>query len=281
MDASKVGDRYWFVCHDQDQSGIISEDSTTGFSDDSNVALLKSLSERAERLAFRSGYTNKIKSCMTERSDGFAAYPLFYKDAELKARESALSEAVERYIWASWWDDENINFSINPISSFSEEHKISPYVSIVKDQCSIEEIFVIQPKIENSNGLTVTILFGRFKTGGFVSGGACGSVGDLKQSLLRSLDELYRHGLAVKKIKLEHLEPVTFYEKRLAYFGLGFGNHLIRKRLEAKGSKSVLLPSLEIDEQVHHELQDLFGVHRCHFENQPAFIGGALERLCL
>lgn len=280
MVASKVGDRYWFVCRDHDQSGIISEDSTTGFSNNRNIALLKALSERVERLAFRSGYANKVKSCLTERSDGFAAYPLFYKSAEMKARESALSEAVERYVWAKWWDNEDIAFTLRPISNFSEQN-ISVYVSLIKDQCSLEEIFVIQPKIKNSNALTVTILFGRLRTGGFVSGGACGSADDLKQSLLRSLDELYRHGLAVKKIKLERLEPVTFYEKRLAYFGLGFGDHLISKRLETNGDKSVLLPSLEIDEHVQHELQDLFRVHRCHFENQPAFVGGALERLCL
>lgn len=281
MDVSKVGDRYWFVCHDDDKLNIISERSTTGFSDDGSVALLKALSERVERLAFRDGYENKITSCMTERSDGFAAYPLFYENAKSKARESALAEAVERYVWAKWWDDESIAFALDSISNYANNHKISPYVSTVKDQCGLEEIFVIEPKIENSNGLVVVILFGRLKSGGFISGGACGFIGDTKQILLRSLDELYRHGLAVKKIRLENTEAVTFYEKRLTYFGLGHGNHLIRRRLEAKGDKSIVLPKLAIDEVVNHELQDLFQVHRCYFENQPAFVGGALERLCL
>lgn len=281
MDVSKVGDRYWFVCHDEDKSEIISENSTTGFADDGNIALLKALSERVERLAFRSGYENKLTSCMTGRSDGFAAYPLFYQNAESKARESALAEAVERYVWAKWWDDETIAFKCELISTSASNHKILPYVSIIKDQCGLEEIFVIEPKVENSNGLSAVILFGRLKSGGFISGGACGSIGDTKQTLLRSLDELYRHGLAIEKIRLENLEPVTFYEKRLAYFGLGHGNHLIRKRLEAKGSESIILPKLEIDEVIKHELHDLFQVHRCYFENQPSFIGGALERLCL
>lgn len=281
MDVSKIGDRYWFVCHDEDQTKIISENSTTGFSDDGNVALLKALSERAERLAFRKGYENKIMSCMTERSDGFAAYPLFYQNAESKARESALAEAFERYVWAKWWDEERIEFKLESINNSEHKHKISPYVATVKDQCGLEEIFVIQPKIEDSNGLEVVILFGRLKSGGFISGGACGLIDDTKKILLRSLDELYRHGLAVEKIRSENIEPVTFYEKRLAYFGLGHGNHLIRKRLEAKGRKSISLPKLEIDEVVKHELDDLFQVHRCYFENQPPFIGGALERLCL
>lgn len=281
MDVSKVGDRYWFVCHDEDKSKIISENSTTGFADDGNIALLKALSERVERLAFRAGYENKITSCMTERSDGFAAYPLFYENADLKARDSALAEAVERYAWAKWWDDQTIAFKLESIGNSASKHSISPYVATVRDQCGLEEIFVIEPMIENSNGLAVVILFGRLKTGGFISGGACSSVNDTKQVLLRSLDELYRHGRAVEKIQLENVEPVTFYEKRLAYFGLGHGNQLISKRLEAKGTKLISLPQLEIDEVVKHELNDLFQVHRCYFENQPPFIGGALERLCL
>ncbi len=281
MDVSKVGDRYWFVCHDENKSKIISENSTTGFADDGNIALLKALSEGVERLAFRSGFENKITSCMTERSDGFAAYPLFYGNAESKARESALAEAVERYVWAKWWDDETIAFKLDSIRNYVIEQKISSYVATVKYQCGLEEIFVIEPKVENSSGLAVVILFGRLKSGGFISGGACGSIDDREQILLRSLDELYRHGLAVEKICLENIEPVTFYEKRLAYFGLGHGDHLIRKRLEAKGNKSIILPKLEIDEVVKHELHDLFQVHRCYFENQPPFVGGTLERLCL
>ncbi len=281
MDVSKVGDRYWFVCHDEDKSKIISENSATGFADVGNIALLKALSERVERLAFRSGYENKLTSCMTERSDGFAAYPLFYQNAESKARESALAEAVERYVWAKWWDDETIAFKLDSINSSANRHNILPYVATVKNQCGLEEIFIIEPKIENQRGLVVVILFGCLKSGGFISGGACGLIGDTKQSLLRSLDELYRHGLAIKKIGLENIEPVTFYEQRLAYFGLGHGNHLIKKRLQAKGRESIILPKLEIDEVVKHELHDLFQVHRCYFENQPPFVGGALERLCL
>lgn len=279
MDVAQLGDRFWFVCHDQDRSNIISESSTTGFSEDANVALLKALSERVERKAFRQGYEDKIKSCMTDRSDGFAAYPLFYKDADVKARESALCEAIERYVWATWWDNESIAFDMKSISTVLEELKIKPYVSIIKDQCELEEIFVIQPKVENSNNNSVVILFGRLISGGFVSGGACGD--DLKNNLLRSLDELYRHALAIKNMKIKNVEAITFYEKRLAYFGFGNGNHLIRKRLDSNGKQAVVLPNLKIDEPVKHELEDLFQVHRCYFENQPAFVGGAMERLCL
>lgn len=281
MDVSKVGSRYWFVCHDNESPGLISETSTTGFAEDGSTALLKALSERVERTAFRMGFKQEIKSCMTDRSDGFAAYPLFHENAHQKARESALAEAIERYAWAKWWDDETISFNLEPISKFKDDYKISSYVSLIMDQCSLEEIFVIQPEIENSNDFSVLIIFGRLRSGGFISGGACGLFDSKKTTLLRSLDELYRHGLAIKKLLFEKVEPISFYEKRLAYFGLGYGNHLVRKRLETKGHKSIVLPTLEIDEAVEHELSSLFQVHRCYFQNQPAFVGGVLERLCL
>lgn len=280
IDISKIGDRYWCVCYDEDNSEIISESSTTGFAESSDVALLKALSERAERRAFRTGHMRKLSSCMTERSDGFAAYPLFYRNAEVSARNSALSEAIERYAWAQWWDDEEIAFTIEPIDSFANKHNILMNVSSVKEACGLDEILVISPHIENSNN-QVVILLGQLKTGGYISGGACDLINNFKLVLLRSLDELYRHGLAVKKIIYENLEPTTFYEKRLVYFAFGHGNELVAKRIKAQGKKSITLPRLEIDELVPHDLGDLFQVHRCYFENQPIFVGGALERLCL
>lgn len=281
MDAAQIGGRYWFVCHDNENVNIISENSTTGFSDDPSTALLKSLSERAERLAFREGFKKSFASCMTDRSDGFAAFPKFYEDFEIKARDSALAEAIERYVWATWWDNHDIKFHLVKIDQISPNHKISSHVNVIKDQCHIEEIFVISPEIENSHNHKAIILFARLKSGGFISGGACGDITQERETLLRSLDELYRHGLALENIKKKNLAPQSFYEKRLVHFGSGDGNLLIRTRLEARGKKAIILPKLKIDEPIPHELNDLFYVHRCLFESQPPFVGGALERFCL
>lgn len=281
MDVAKLGERCWFVCHDNEDVNIISENSTTGFSDDPNIALLKSLSERAERNAFREGHKNSLPSCLTERSDGFAAFPKFYEGSADKARNSALSEAIERYVWATWWDNHDIGFDLKTIGQMSDQYKMTVHIQTIKDQCDIEEIFVITPKIENSEDRQVIILFARLRFGGFVSGGACGDVSQEKETLLRAFDELYRHGLALENIKKQDLTPSSFYEKRLAYFGFGKGNLLIRARLEAQGNESIFLPALRIDEQVPHELEELFCVHRCLFVDQPPFIGGDLERFCL
>ncbi len=282
MDISKVGERHWFVCHDNDETNIISENSSTGFSDDPSIALLKALSERVERSAFRKGFKNLVISCQTDRSDGFAAYPRFNENAAENARNSALSEAIERYVWATWWDNPEIGFDLKTINQIEDTFKISTHVKRIKDQCHFEEIFVITPEVKNYQNYKTIILLARLRmTGGFVSGGACGDISDKKETLLRALDELYRHGLAIENIKKRNLTPHSFYEERLVYFGFGKGNISIRSRLESQSNTFVTLPELKIDEQVPHTLDDLFYVHRCLFKDQPPFIGGKLERFCL
>lgn len=281
MDVAKLGERHWFVCHDHEDANIISETSSTGFSDDPSIALLKSLSERVERIAFREGNKTQIPSCQTERSDGFAAFPKFYENSDERARSSALSEAIERYVWATWWDNHEIDFELKTVGEIGNEFKIGPHIKTISDQCGIEEIFVVTPKIENAENHQVIILFARLRLGGFISGGACGDISQEKETLLRAFDELYRHGLAIENIRKNNLTPQSFYEKRLAYFGFGKGNLLIRERLEAKGRKSIFLPTLKTDEQIPHQFDDLFCVHRCLFVDQPPFIGGNLERFCL
>jgi hypothetical protein len=276
MDIAQVAGRYWFVSRDLEQENIISENSTTGFSDDPTVALLKSLSERFERSAFREGFKDSLDICKTDRSDGFAAFPRFDENAGQKARQSAFAEAIERFVWANWWDHHQYRYTL---SSIDKESQL--YAEEVKKHCEAEELFVVKPKISNQPDYEVIIIFARLRFGGFVSGGACGLKAKRKMTELRALDELYRHGLALQKIKVQKLTPMTFYEKRLAYFGLGHGNQLIRERFDAKGSMAISLPDLEFDAVVQHSLDDLFLVHRCLFKNQPPFMGGAVERFCL
>ncbi len=100
IDFSIVGGRYWCVVADKelDQLSVINEDVYTGFSDSKEVALLKALSERAERYTFIEGHQQKYNSCSTERSDGFAAIPKIMNSSS--ARSNAFNEAVERFVWS-------------------------------------------------------------------------------------------------------------------------------------------------------------------------------------
>lgn len=279
VDVAHFGQRYWVSCYDVDNKSLMDEASSAGFASDPQTALFKALSERVERESFRSGYKKGITACMTERSDGFAAFPKYIELASHKVRESALSEAIERFVWATWWDNHDIAFSINTINRLTESEVVVSYANQIIQDCYIGEIFIIQPQVKDLGDKNVTIIFGHLKEGGFISGGACGE--DLDQTLLRSLDELLRHGLALNKLKTSNSKVQSFYEQRLAFFGLGNGNNLVSQRLSAIGTKSIELPNLQIDEAIDTEYEKHFLVHRCLFQNQPEFIGGRLERMCL
>lgn len=281
MDIAQIGPRYWFVSYDDKPESIVSELSTTGLAETPIIAMLKSLSERAEREAFREGYVQGLDICQTDRSDGFAAYPRFYPDAEKRVRESALAEAIERYVWAKWWDNQDYAYETLNISNFYHDEDLVRYVSKIEMQCGVQNIHVIIPKIENANGFQVMICIGELRHGGFVSGGACGLKSSRVELSFRALDELYRHGLAIKRMKRLSLKPETFYERRLSFFGGINGEHLVRSRIGVRGSLSVILPELVFDSEVQHKNSDIFIVHRCLFKNQPPFMGGDLKRFCI
>lgn len=278
IEAARIGKRFWFVCYDKDE-GIMSENSSTGFSYDPDTALLKALSERMEQVTFQQGIEKGLSSCATERSDGFAAYPLYEPHAKKTVRDLALSEAIERYVWATWWDNHDIKFEKTSIFDAVISAETYAYFGLIEKECQTGTIFIIEPKIKNLENKKVLILIAHLDSGGFISGGACGS--DFNETIVKAADELFRHGLAIKKMQKKNLEPKTFYERRLAYFGFGNGNHLVKQRLTQKGKKEIELPSLAIDEPLESVLKYEYAVHRCLFENQPPFVGGELERLCL
>lgn len=69
IDLSKIGDRYWCVVSENqtDPLSVMNEDVSTGFSQVKEVAVLKALSERAERKAFILGSKRQTAACGTER----------------------------------------------------------------------------------------------------------------------------------------------------------------------------------------------------------------------
>lgn len=280
IDFSMVGDRYWCVTSDEiiHSKRIISEEVFTGMAFDKETALLKSLSERVERLAFIEGSRSNHLSCKTDASDGFAAIPqsLGFR----KATESAWFEAVERYVWASWWDDLKVAHKIETILPDSIQVANSSYLQSVFAQLSLKKLQVVTPCVLNMQSSEVLILLGSLENGGFISGGACGRLENHESTFYRGLDELFRHGMGYKKYLIDNLDPKSFYEKRLLYFATGEGSELVLNRLAEQGTESISLPGLAIDKSVPTGFSDYY-VHRCYFRGQPPFVGGALERLCL
>lgn len=261
---------------------VISEYATTGMSVDPSVAVLKSLVERIERNAYTSGFEKDLSSCATERSDGFAAYPVkASSNSKVTARSNAYSEAVERFVWSTWWDDQTVGheqFSLDESNTTPASLELIQELSkIIK----IKKVTTVVPLISNSDQ-KVVISFAELENGGFISGGASGSAKESEITLYRGLCELIRHGIAAHHFIENNRAPKSFYEKRLHFFAFDpKGRVLLEKRLSANGTRSITLPKLAIDEEVPHHLSDLVYVHRCYFENQPPFVGGELERFCL
>lgn len=255
-----------------DPTRAIIETGFCGMDTDQDVAILKALVECAERAAYREGLAKNDRLCLTERSDGFAAFPVSdHTDALARARENALAEAVERFAWATWADDSAVAFSLA-----ATEH---PILDAINGWIALKRTFLVKPKFAFQN-LELQIHFAELEGGGVVSGGACGKIGDQNTSL-RALGELARHASAAKKFKHDGLRPTGTYEERLMYMASVDGAAHLSARLASKGTKTIDFPPLALDGSVAHSLSETVAVHRCYFANQPPFVAGPKERLCL
>lgn len=265
----------------EQSSKIISESVFSGMDIDPEKSVLKGLVEFVERRAFAEGRTAGLAICQTDRSDGFAAFPKrMHDDSGSIARQNAFAEAVERFVWSTWWDDTSIGHELRDVSLLA----LCPGETALHDVAraiNVASIAEIRPRLQESE-LEVVLYFAFIEGGGVVSGGACGTDLQTESTRYRALGELLRHALAVRKMNVESIEPESFYERRLAYFGNSQeGSDSARARISTQGTRGVRLPELLFDSEVPHSLSGLVTVHRCYFRGQPDFVGGELERLCL
>ena len=198
------------------------------------------------------------------------------------ARNNALNEAIERYVWAKWWDDDSYS---HQLSEISVDTLTTPAIGLLKDLQQIvpvRQVYRVQPEVANSPRAAVAIYFAFLEPYGVISGGACDSPANIEVANFRAICELARHGIAAQKMKADGYEPKSFYEKRLAHFALTkAGEDRVLVRINAKGNQAIALPTLAIDETLAHSHSQSVVVHRCLFQGQPPFVGGDLERLCL
>ncbi|MBL7542852.1 MAG: hypothetical protein JNL11_03505 [Bdellovibrionaceae bacterium] len=279
MEFTSVGPYTFANVYDELNSPFISDSVACGFDLDPATALLKSLSEFIEGKAFKQGFKRAISSCLTERSHGFAAYPKCELLYEQQAQMNARNEAVERLVWSNWWDDESIAFSKKDLSQIKLNLNEKAFCAEIQKSYSVEKIIAVYPHFEKTRSENLIIFVGYLNNGGVISGGACGE--DENKTIDRALSELFRHGLAVKRMRENSLVPETFYEKRLWYFSTLDGQNLVDSRLSKTGFNKIKLPSGKFSEEIPHSLSDLFYVHRYLFDNQPEFMGGRLERFCI
>ncbi|MBL7544321.1 MAG: hypothetical protein JNL11_10910 [Bdellovibrionaceae bacterium] len=281
IEYSKIADFHWFNLVSEKNESLISDRVFTGFDKDMKVAFSKAVSEMTERLSFNLGHKAKLRSCATQRSDGIAAYPIAndFALAAYNARENALNEAIERYAWATWWDQHQVKYKHEKylLQDFCLEYKILKKLLIELDSIlKIEFIHFIEPEILNSEKKLV-IVIAEFN-GGVVTGGACDDKGKLESILIRSFSELLRHALVLIQNKQKPIH-LSDYENRLLYFASMAGKDTFYNRLSQKGTLEIDLPNLAVDEQIP-SVKTHF-VHRCLFQNQPPFIDENYERMCL
>ena len=280
LQLSKIGPYFLATAFNTDKSEIIAESATCGFSRDRDLAVTKALVEWMERKVARLGCQSGIESCQTETSDGIAAFPTLIENCTVLARENALNEAIERYVWATWWDDPSVAFTMDTINSAHEFKNISADIADIVFESGLTEIKVIRPRF-NQLKKQVIILFGFTENGGVFSGGACGSYSETVNIIERAFAEMYRHCQAYKKYEAKVLRPNSFYEKRLIHFGSGAGLSVLQNRLSISGDRTIDLPNLKFDEEIKSPYSALVYAHRCLFQGQPPFVAGKMERLCL
>lgn len=258
-------------CYSGTSSKYISESVAMGIDVDPNTALAKAITEFLER---KLGKESEDKAArLTERSDGFAAFPV-YADPEFskrKAKQNAFGEAVERFVWATWWDDESVSFKIEDLNT--------EVGLLIKREFQLRTLREVT--VPTSSGVFLKILLAETANGGFVTGGAAGTPEQKEEVFSRAFGELLRHLIVVKKMTSSERSTMSFYERRLWGFASGEWSGLVLKRLEQKSEKILELPPLVVNQSISHPHADLVSIHRCLFENQPLFIGGPLERLCI
>lgn len=258
-------------CFTEDDSHVISEKVTMGIDRNPEVALMKGLTEFCERKIMNESSDPVAR--LTARSDGFAALPRNYELASQRVQENALNEAIERYLWAKWWDDSSTKFFMSDDFTFANKEQLML-------EFNLEKISSIHILSSNHNS-SLLILIAKIKDGGYVTGGAAGNIQNKEQTFARAFGELLRHLIVVKEMLTSDYSPSSFYEKRLYGFGSGAWNKIVENRLVQNGNNAILLPELIVDREVEHVNSDFIILHRCLFNNQPTFMGGDLERLCI
>jgi hypothetical protein len=255
----------------------------TGFASTEGMALRKALSEYIERRAYAHAAAKSLEWASVAGTDGLAAYPtdVGVGVAVEAARENAICEAVERFAWASWWDNDAIKFDLEEDYRPSRDEKGSQFLlSALNDRVPFRRILAVKPRIRDAS-FQLIILFAELRAGGYLSGGACDRAKSQNARSERAAAEIFRHGLAFRRMEQGLTCEMSFYERRLWYFATGQGDALVARRLRANGRQEVSLPPLRLDLPVQHDLASLAAVHRCVFDGQPPFVAGALERLCL
>jgi hypothetical protein len=215
-----------------------------------NKAMVKALSEYVER---RASNLLGIKS-----TTGFAAYPFIYrkKRAQVKARQNAYFEVVERYAWNEWFYNSDICYQLR-----NNVHKNNKsFYDGICNEVNIRKLYAICPKLEE-NRLKMVILYA-VTDSGLACGGAVRQ--NEEKAEQNALKELYMHIVALYRMKSNNIQAKGNYEKRVFWISGQFD--LLQKRLHSCGSQTICHPSPIVYQDIETEFHQVYVVQRCLFD---------------
>lgn len=282
IELGKIGPYFVVNIFDKKQSDLefLAGEVSTGMNEIAEVAWLKGINEWIERKAFLEN-KDRTPNRFVRESDGCAAFPHFIigkKTAESRARTNAFNEALERFVWSKWWDQ-------NSSADIKILDKTSLYMitltSVLESKIVPEKLYVIVPKFLGYSEKIVIVLILSLSGGGFISGGAGGEKNQTKATFERAFVELLRHSLGYCRMLNSSTSPISFYDRRLSFFARGCGDHLVWERISSKSDKVVEFSDIEYDSVLDHSLQDISTVYHVQFKEPPYFLEGPLDRLCL
>lgn len=254
----------------------VSINSTCGMDTNPNLAFLKGLVEYCERISIKK-LIRKDTNSKISNSNGFAAYPKILNfSATKKARENAIGEAIERYVWPIWWNNTNISYSIYEITK--EWKFFLDRNGLFSNRRDINKILLIAPRVDTN--YKIYFIYAHIKEKGWVSGGASGL--DQNKTIHRAMAELVRH--FVGSFDLESLpdDKLDDYNRRLKFFASGEGIDLFLERISTNGSQVLKLPNLVFDSNIKVGLTNsIIALHRAQFDNQPDFLTNDYKKFYL
>ena len=236
-----------------EESSIYANRDGSGTHKYPHIARYKAISEALERWAFWVTVTSAQSAAFGFDKDpstnGMAAYPGLFAN---QARESAVSEAYERFMLGEWWQGRapaklisesevvHKNFEVNRVRSFEILGARDDWRAVLLEAKSIRG----------------------FTTYGF----ACRP--QLTQAIEAAKIELYRNLCVLERAQSEAKEPTSLNEKRLVFFSRPGGHELFIAKLteSLKLNRPMQSPRLIVDREIKGPWSKYAHVWRCLFE---------------
>lgn len=275
IEISQASGSYHVSIFSKKCTSTISEYVYSGSDIEITSALMKSLMEMVERIAQErlDAYSfDKVSSC------GFAAYPVLNckSEAREKVRKISFREAVERYVWKHWWNDDSTKYEM-----IKNDPKVlsDPFMLEIGQMHNVSDVFEVRP-LHSEKGVLVLLYYIKIEGKGFITGGAAGEDSETESVRERALSEALRHSLSLTREKSKQ-EPLTLYEKKLEFISSLKGQQIFQDRIKKRGEKIINLPKLKFDSEIKILPSENWVIHRSLFEDQEVFLSSELEEFCI